>query len=33
MDEGFHNVLSAICSAKLGYYGVLINCVSAECHD
>ena len=27
MDEGFHNVLSAICSAKLGYYGVLINCV------
>ena len=25
MDEGFHNVLSAICSAKLGYYGVLIN--------
>ena len=26
MDEGFHNVLSAICSAKLGYYGVLINC-------
>ena len=26
VDEGFHNVLSAIC-AKLGYYGVLINCV------
>ena len=23
MDEGFHNVLSTICSAKLGYYGVL----------
>ena len=22
-NEGFHNVLSAICSAKLGYYGVL----------
>ena len=24
MDEGFHNVLSAICSATLGYCGVLI---------
>ena len=23
MDEGFHNVLSAICSATLGYCGVL----------
>ena len=23
MDEWFHNVLSAICSAKHGYYGVL----------
>ena len=33
MDEGFHNVLSAICSAKLGYYGVLINCVQSECDD
>ena len=22
MDEGFHNVLSAICSATLGYCGV-----------
>ena len=30
MDEGFHNVLSAICSAKLGYYGVLINCVQCQ---
>ena len=29
-DEGFHNVLSAICSAKLGYYGVLINCVQCR---
>ena len=29
MDEGFHNVLSAICSA-LGYYGVLINCVQCR---
>ena len=27
MDERFHNVLSAIRIAKLGYYGVLINCV------
>ena len=26
----FHNVLSAICSAKLGYYGVLINCVQSR---
>ena len=30
MDEGFHNVLSAICGAKLGYYGVLINYVSVQ---
>ena len=30
MDEGFHNVLSAICIAKLGYYGVLINCVQCR---
>ena len=29
MDEGFHNVLSAICSATLGYCGVLINCVQS----
>ena len=33
MDEGFHNVLSAICSAKLGYYGVLKIVCSAECDD
>ena len=30
MDEGFHNVLSEICNAKLGYYGVLINCVQCR---
>ena len=33
MDEGFHNVLSAICSATLGYCGVLTNCSATECHD
>ena len=27
MDEGFHNVLSAICSATLGYCGVLKDCL------
>ena len=30
MDEGFHNVLSTICGAKLGYYGVLINYVQCR---
>ena len=33
MDEGFHNVLSAICSAKLGYYGVLKDLSAVQCHD
>ena len=30
MDEGFHNVLSAICSATLGYCGVLKDCVQSR---
>ena len=28
--EEFQNVLSAICIAKLGYYGILINCVQCR---
>ena len=31
VDEGFHNVLSAICSATLGYCGVLKDsCVEVD---
>ena len=30
MDKGFHNVLSAICIAKLGYYDVLINLCAVQ---
>ena len=33
MDEGFHNVLSAICSATLGYCGVLKDFCAVQCHD